>query len=240
MIRVFCLLACLALAGCGGGEPVSPAGLPARQVRVDWLGHESFLFTSSLGTKILTNPYEAGATGRSFPSGLRPNIVLVSTEEPDSNNVDALDNTPTIFRGAVALGPNTANGLRIRGIPTYKNPEREEVTDMNVVFCWTLDGVRFCFAGNLANPLSTSEMIQIGQVDVLLLPVGVPPGLTNSDRQIIISQLRPRVIIPMGRTADFSGWAAEFTKVHRLQGSSVLLSRDTLPFDQTVLVLAAP
>ncbi|MFZ4683815.1 MAG: MBL fold metallo-hydrolase, partial [Terrimicrobiaceae bacterium] len=94
-------MSCLALAGCGGGGQVSPNGARPRQVRVDWLGHESFLFTSSLGTKILTNPYEAGATGRSFPSGLRPHIVLVSSEEPEANNVDALDNSPTIFRGAV-------------------------------------------------------------------------------------------------------------------------------------------
>ena len=233
-------MSCLALAGCGGGGQVSPNGPRPRQVRVDWLGHESFLFTASLGTKILTNPYEAGATGRSFPSGLRPHILLISSEEPEANNVDALDNSPTIFRGAVALGPNSANGIRIRGIPTYKNPEKEEVSGMNVVFCWTLDGVRFCFAGNIANPLSTSELVRIGQVDVLLLPVGVPPRLTDSAREIIISQVRPRVIIPMGRAAEISGWAAGFTNVHRLPGSSVLLSREALPLDQTVLVLAAP
>jgi len=233
-------MVCVVLTGCGGGESVAPSGLPARQVRVDWLGHESFLFRSSLGTKILTNPYESGTGGRSLPSGLRPDILLVSTEKPDANNVDAMDNSPVIFRGAVALGPNNATGIRIRGVPTYKIPGKEEVLGMNIVFSWTMDGVRFCFAGTIANPLSASEMSQIGAVDVLFLPVGIPAGLTDADRQTIISQLRPRVIIPMGHAGEISGWAAGFSKVYRVPGSSVLLSREILPAEQTVVVLAPP
>ncbi|MEI6338614.1 MAG: MBL fold metallo-hydrolase [Verrucomicrobiota bacterium] len=240
MLRVFCLMACAALTGCGGGESVVPGGLPARQVRVDWMGHESFLFRSSLGTKILTNPFESGTGGRTLPAGLRPDIILVSTEQPDTNNVDAADNTPAIFRGAVALGPNNANGIRIRGVATYKTPGKEEVLDMNIVFSWTLDGVRFCFAGNIAHPLSVTEMSQIGPVDVLFLPVGIPAGLTEATRQILISQLRPRVIIPMGHAAEISGWAAGFSNVHRVPGSSVLLSREALPAGQTVVILAPP
>lgn len=212
----------------------------ARQVRVDWLGHESFLFRSSLGTTILTNPFEPSATGRAFPKNLRPDIVLISSEQPDANNLNALDNTPTVFRGAVGVGPNNAAGIRIRGVPTYKNPEKEDAADMNLVFVWTLDGVRFCFAGNIEGPLSASEAIQIGQVDVLLLPIGVPASLTNSERQSIVGQLRPRIIIPMGREAEIPGWTAGYTNVHRLPGSSVLLSRETMPFEPTVLVFANP
>lgn len=244
MFRVFCLFACLALVGCGGGggetSQDNGAAVPPRQVRVDWLGFESFLFQSSLGTKILTNPYEAAATGRAFPSNIKPDVVLISSEQSDSNNLNAVDNTPVVFRGAVGIGPNNAVGIRIRGVPTYKNPEKEEPADMNVVYIWTLDGVRFCFAGNIENVLAASEMISIGQVDVLLLPIGVPPALTNSARQTIVNQLHPKVIIPMGRAADFTAWASAYKTVHRLQGSSVMFSPETLPAEQTVLIFASP
>ena len=113
--------------GCAGPEPV-PTGSPIREVRVDWLGQQSFRITSSLGTKIITNPYAGG-----FPGNQRPDVVLITAERSDCNNVDAFDNTPSVFRGSVGLGTNTANGLRFSGVPTYKNPEQESPDSMNLV-----------------------------------------------------------------------------------------------------------
>lgn len=235
MKRLFCLLGCLALIGCGGGSEVVPSGQPARQVRVDWLGYESFMLTSIYGTKILTNPFSDGTAGRSFPKDLRPSVILVTNEDSKVNNVDAMDNMPTVFRAAVAVGSNTSNGIRFRGVPAYPNPEVEAADNMNVIFGWTQDGLRFCFLGNLPNALTSAQLAQLGTVDVLFLPSGVPAGLSDSERQTLISQLQPRVIIPMGLTGQFGGWAGSMP-VHRLPGRSVLLSRDTLPATPTVLV----
>jgi L-ascorbate metabolism protein UlaG (beta-lactamase superfamily) len=206
--------------GCSGPEP-APAGSPIREVRVDWLGQQSFRITSALGTKIITNPYAGG-----FPSNQRPDIVLITTERSDCNNVDAFDNTPTVFRGAVGIGTNNSAGLRIRGVPTYKNPEQESSDSMNLVFVWTLDGLKFCFLGHLRNELTSSQILQIGAVDVLF----APPGSAGA---AAVAQLRPRVIIPLGRETFVP-------KVYRLPGSSVLLTRETLPAEQTALVFSRP
>ncbi len=211
-----------------------PSAPRLKEVRVDWLGSESFRFTSSLGTKIITNPYLSG-----FPEDLRPDVVLISTERSDANNIDAFDNSPTVFRGAVGIGVNTATGIRIRGIPTYDNPERESVGPLNLVFLWTLDGVRFCYLGNVQNALTMSQVQQIGSVDVLFLPVGTPAGLSNAQRSTILGQVRPRVVVPMGSRSAIEAWAGGFPKVYRLPGSSVLFTRETLPFEQTALVFGS-
>lgn len=215
-----CILG-LWFAGCGGREPV-PAGTPYKQVQVDWLGRQSFRITSSLGTKIITNPYSGG-----FPGNQRPDIVLITTERSDCNNVDAFDNTPTVFRGAVGIGALNATGIRFRGVPTYLNPERESPEAMNLAFVWTLDGMRFCFLGHLPAELTSSQVLQIGAVDVLFAPA-TPAGRSAA------AQLRARVVIPMG--SDGAG----FAKVYRLPGSSVLLTRETLPVEQTALVFGRP
>jgi L-ascorbate metabolism protein UlaG (beta-lactamase superfamily) len=206
--------------GCSGPEPV-PEGSPIREVRVDWLGQQSFRVTSALGTKIITNPHAGG-----FPRNQRPDIVLITTERSDCNNVDAFDNTPTVFRGSVGIGTNNAAGLRIRGVPTYKNPEQEIPDSMNLVYVWTLDGLRFCFLGHLRNALTSSQVLQIGAVDVLFAPAG-------SAGAAAVSQLRPKVIIPLG--GDTFG-----TRVYRLPESSVLLTRQTLPAEPTALVFNRP
>lgn len=235
MKRLFCLLGCVAIVGCGGGNEALPPSQPARQTRVDWYGYESFQLTSPYGTKVLTNPYGDGTAGRSFPKGLRPSVVLISNEKSDVNNVDALDNIPTVFRAAVAIGTNNANGIRFKGVPTFRNPDVEAADDMNVVFAWTQDGVRYCFPGNIQGPLTSSQASQIGQVDVLFMPCGVPAGLSDAERLTLIGQLQPRVIIPMARSREFGGWAGSMP-VHQLRGNAVFLSRDTLPATPTVLV----
>jgi L-ascorbate metabolism protein UlaG (beta-lactamase superfamily) len=218
----FCLSVLLGflVVGCAGPEP-APTGTPIREVRVDWLGQQSFRIRSALGTQIITNPYSSG-----FPSKERPDVVLISTERSDCNNVDAFDNTPTVFRGAVGIGTNNSAGLRFRGIPTYKDPAQETMDSMNLVFVWTLDGIKFCFLGHLRHELTPSQVLQIGQVDVLFAPSG-------SAGAAAVSQLRPRVVIPMGRDTFVS-------KVYRLPGSSVLLTRETLPAETTALVFNRP
>jgi L-ascorbate metabolism protein UlaG (beta-lactamase superfamily) len=207
-------------AGCAAPE-VAPVTSASREVRVDWLGQQSFRVTSALGTKIITNPFSGG-----FPGNQRPDIVLITTERSDCNNVDAFDNTPSVFRGSVGIGTNTATGLRIRGVPTYKNPEQESPDSMNLVYVWTMDGMKFCFLGHLRNNLTSSQVLQIGAVDVLF----APPGSASA---AAVSQLRARVIIPMGRETFVP-------RVHNLPGSSVLLTREILPNEPTALVFQRP
>ena len=71
------LLGMILLAGCGG-RAATQVSAAAREVRVDWLGNQAFKITSSIGTSILTNPYAAGTGGRTLPSPIKPDIILVT------------------------------------------------------------------------------------------------------------------------------------------------------------------
>lgn len=225
----FAAIGMLLLAGCGGRE-VQPAA--AREVRVDWLGNQAFRITSSIGTSILTNPFAAGTGGRTLPSPLKPDIILISHERADANNVDAADNQPTVFRGSMAMGINNANGMGIRGVATFRDPERESAEGMNIVYSWAMDGMRFCFLGALAGPLTPAQVSQLGTVDVLFVPVA--GSLSPSARETVLSQIRPRLVIPMGHG---SGWT--YGSVRSVEGRSVLLSRPSLPLQTTTLLFGS-
>ena len=226
---VLALLGMMLMVGCGGGE-VQPG--TARETRVDWLGNQAFRITSSIGTSILTDPYAAGTGGRTLPSPLKPDIILVSHEKSDANNTDAADNQPTLVRGSMGAGMMNANGIAIRGIATFKDPEKESPEGMNIVYSWAMDGVRFCFLGSLAGPLSPAQVSQLGAVDVLFVPVA--GSLTPSARETVLMQIRPRLVIPMGHGA---GWT--FGSVQSVEGHSVLLSRPALPLQTTTLLFGS-
>lgn len=223
---LFGLVLVLALAGCGGGS-LTPASSP-RYTRIDWLGNQCYRITSPIGTSILTNPYAARTGGRALPSPLKTDIVLITTERPDSNNINAIDNQPAILRGGVGIGLSTITGIPIRGIPTYRNPEILSVDGMNLTYTWSMDGMRFCFLGHQPRPFDAEQVAQIGPVDILFLPMD---SLGSESRTTVLAQLRPKVVIPMGSTV---GWA--YGDVRGVQGSTVSFSRQMLPAQPVTFV----
>ena len=89
--------ATLALAGCG--TPDTPT-LPSvrRETEIEWLGNQCYRFTSSIGTTILANPYAAKTSGRTMPSPLKSDVVLITSERSDFNNINAVDGQPSVLR----------------------------------------------------------------------------------------------------------------------------------------------
>ena len=228
MPRLVFLAILLALAGCGG-RAVQPA--PERLVRIDWIGNQCYRITSSLGTSILTNPFAPGIGGRKLPSPLKADIVLVTSENPEFNNINAIENQPAILRGGVGIGLTSVTGIPIRGIPTYRNPDLPSSDGMNLAFTWVMDGIRFCFAGNVERPFTSDQLQQIGTVDVLFLS---PSGLSAANCEALLGQLRPKLLVPMGA----KGRAWTVGPVHRKDSSTISFSRAMLPMQTATLLLA--
>jgi len=223
---VFGMALVFALAGCGG-ETHAPQS-STRYTRIDWLGNQCYRITSPIGTSILTNPYAAKTGGRTLPSPLKTDIVLITTERPDSNNINAIDNQPAILRGGVGIGLATITGIRIRGVPTYRNAQIQSVDGMNLTYTWVMDGMKFCFLGRQSKPFDADQLTQIGAVDILFLPMDT---LGGESRNAVLAQLRPKAVIPMG---SVGGWSHGDTR--GVQGSTVTFSRQMLPAQPVTLV----
>jgi len=231
MGRFFVLAAMAAmvavLAGCGGGEVVSAPARP-RLTRIESLGNQCFRITSSLGTSILTNPYAPKTGGRTLPSPLKADILLVTAERPDANNINALENQPALLRGSVGIGCANITGVPIRGVPSYRNPDVPSADGMNVTYTWVMDGIRFCYVGNMDRLFAPDQLSQIGSVDVLFAPVQTL--LTPAERDQALNQIRPRLLVPMGKGTWTTG------EVKKLEGNGFSLSREMLPMQTLTLV----
>lgn len=222
------LLAVFALAGCGTrGQGDAPP--PERFTRIEWLGNQSYLLTTSLGTRILTNPYADGTGGRTLPRDIKADILLVTTERPDSNNINALANQPAILRGGTGIGINSVTGIQVRGVPIYKNPDVFNVDGMNLVFRWSMDGMRFCFAGRLDRLPTADQLSQIGPVDVLFVPAS---SLSSDHLEQFVARLAPAWVVPMGGTGGFRPDGGR----RAAPSGGMLVSKPGLPLQPTLLV----
>lgn len=163
-------------------------------MKVKWLGHASFLITAENGTRIITDPYVAGS-GLKYGEIKEPaDIVTVSHDHFDHNNVASVGGNPQVVKDPA---PTEISGIKFRGVPTYHDDSQGKERGNNVIFTMEIDGLRVCHVGDLGHPLSNQQVADIGKVDVLLIPVG---GFFTIDAKVasdVCGKLSPKVVIPM-------------------------------------------
>jgi L-ascorbate metabolism protein UlaG (beta-lactamase superfamily) len=65
------------------------------------------------------------------------------------------------------------------------------------VYTVTLDGISVCHLGWLAEPPAGPSVQEMGQADVLLIPLGEPHGLAVARAVQLASQLEAKLLVPM-------------------------------------------
>jgi len=163
-------------------------------VNIKWLGHASFLITSEEGLKIITDPYSLGGGIDYGKIEEVADIVTVSHKHGDHDNVAAVKGKPEVVS---ALGSRRVKGVDFRGIPSYHDEAKGRQRGDNIIFCFTLDGIRICHLGDLGHQLDASQIAEIGEVDILLLPVGGVYTIDAKGATKVCEKLNPKVVIPM-------------------------------------------
>jgi len=207
-------------------------------MRIKWLGHASFLLEAEDGTKVITDPFDE-SLGYVIPKE-KPDVVTVSHDHFDHNAVDLLRGKPVVVKG---VGEKEVKGIVIKGIKSFHDKSKGAQRGANTIFVFDIDGVRVCHLGDLGHLLSSDQQKEIGEVDILLIPVGGTFTINGREAMEVSRQLNPRLAIPMHyRTASCSigidscdEFLKGFTKVEK--ATEWRGSKDSLPSEQTVLVL---
>jgi len=211
-------------------------------MKVKWLGHACFLITSKSGLKAITDPYAVGGGIDYSPIKEMADVVVVSHEHGDHNNVSAVQGKPEVVKGS---GTKIAKGIRFKGVATFHDGSQGTQRGPNTVFCFTVDDIRLCHLGDLGHLLSPGQVTEIGAVDILLVPVG---GFFTIDAVVagrVCDQLKPRVVIPMHfktpKCAYPIAGVEEFLKgkkgVRKVAGSDVEVEREDLPTGTEIVLL---
>jgi L-ascorbate metabolism protein UlaG (beta-lactamase superfamily) len=215
-------------------------------MKIQWLGHACFLLTSESGTRIITDPYTPGAFGLDYrPVAEEADIVTVSHEHADHNNVADVKGKPQIVRGA---GTQEVKGIRFKGVATYHDPSSGSQRGANTMFCFAVDGVNVCHLGDLGHDLDDRALAEAGPVDVLLVPVGGNFTIDAAAANRVCDKLKPKIVIPMHfrndrcrnfPVADVDDFVKMRSSVKTVDGSEVTVRREELPTTVETVVLRA-
>jgi len=166
-------------------------------LKIKYLGHSAFVLTSDEGKKVLTDPYESGSYGGAVgykPITEKVDVVTASHEHEDHFCLDGL---PEGYEVVKTPGKHDAAGFSISGVKTYHDTSGGKDRGRNIVFTIDVDGMRVCHLGDLGHVLSEEEVAAIGNVDVLLVPVGGHFTIGPREALEVVKALTPAVTIPM-------------------------------------------
>ena len=161
-------------------------------MKVKWFGQASFLMESEKGIRIVTDPF-ASSLGYKAPS-IEADVVTVSHEHYDHNATEEVRGNPEIVRGT---GEREIKGVTIRGVSTFHDKARGRERGTNTVFSFKIDGVKIVHLGDLGHILTQEEIKAIGEVDILLIPVGGTFTIDAQEANEVVKQLKPKITIPM-------------------------------------------
>lgn len=161
-------------------------------MEIIWYGHACFRLHRRGGPTIITDPYD-NSIGYTLPR-LRADIVTVSHDHSDHNYVRGVRGRPKVL---TSPGEYEIQRVFITSIPTFHDQKQGKERGRNVVFLFDFDGLTICHLGDLGHLLSQSQAEALGNVDVLLTPVGGTYTLTAARAAEVVSLLEPRMVVPM-------------------------------------------
>ncbi|MCG2809160.1 MAG: MBL fold metallo-hydrolase [Candidatus Portnoybacteria bacterium] len=151
---------------------------------INWYGHSCFKIANQGGHLIIIiDPFDKGV-GLNPPKG-NADIIAVSRNHKDHNNIKAMSGEPFIINGP---GEYEVKNIRIIGVSSFQN----------TIYLIETDGIRICHLGDLRQERLTDRQLEaIGQVDVLMAPVGGGETIGAKEAAKISKQIEPQIIIPM-------------------------------------------
>lgn len=164
-------------------------------MELTWYGLGCFRIVERGYPAVLADPFDEAETGVTLPKA-RVDIVTSSVllDRPEAKRWKGLRKDGHVLAGP---GEYEIGGLFITSIATYRDRAHGAKLGQNVVYAMNFNNVVVCHLGALGSPLTQSQAESLGRVNVLLLPVGLPDGLTPSMASEVVSLIEPEIVVPM-------------------------------------------
>ncbi len=158
---------------------------------ISWLGHSCFRIRGVHAT-VITDPYSPDL-GYSLGKPTA-RIVTVSHQHPGHSYLQGIGGEPKLVAGP---GEYEISGVLIIGMATFHDGEEGRKRGKNTAYLMEVDEVSVCHLGDLGHVLTTEQVAEIGNVDVLLLPVGGASTINASMAAEVVRELEPKAVVPM-------------------------------------------
>ena len=162
---------------------------------ITWQGHSCFKIQDKVGPEgitVVTDPFDK-ETGFKVPN-FEADIITVSHNHHDHSNIKNLRGNPYIVNCA---GEYDVKNVMIDGVDSYHDDKGGKELGENLIFKIMIDDISIVHLGDLGHSLDNKALERLTGSDILLIPVGGKYTLDAKKAVDVISQIEPRIVIPM-------------------------------------------
>ncbi|MBI2003568.1 MAG: MBL fold metallo-hydrolase [Parcubacteria group bacterium] len=207
---------------------------------ITWYGHSCFRLESK-DVSLLIDPFSAETGLR--PPKIKDNIVLVSHQHYDHNNIEGLPEDAFLAEGP---GEYEVKGVFVKGIQSFHDKSQGRERGLNTVYVLKMEDMTLVHMGDFGQEGLTEEQVEkIGDVDVLMIPVGGNYTINYKEAVGVIREIEPKIVIPMhykiqGLNVDIDGpekFLKEVGLTPEKAEKSYKIQKKNLPSEEMKLVV---
>jgi L-ascorbate metabolism protein UlaG (beta-lactamase superfamily) len=208
-------------------------------MEITWLGHSCFLIRGK-EKAIITDPCHPDLGYRLG----EPNadIVTLSHSHPGHNYIEGVANDPKQIKSP---GEYEIGGTFITGLASFHDNRKGDLRGKNTIYIIEMDAITLCHLGDLGHPLDPHLIEEIGDIDILFLPVGEVSTMPIDTAVEVVRHLEPPIVIPMHyKTEAFTGNLSlvdKFLDKMRIRGleprPKLSITSSSLPSSTQIIVL---
>lgn len=210
-------------------------------MEITWYGHSCFRITERGQTTVITDPYDE--TIGLPPLKLRGDVVTISHETPGHGAAGAIKGEPFVINSP---GEYEIGGTFIYGYAMHYVDESTGFSRRNVAYLIDYPtGLNVLHLGDLSHVPDQRTIQGLGQVNVVLVPVGGGNSLKASTAAEVIALIEPQYIIPMHY--QIPGLKVELEPVEKFlkamgvsrvhEGDALRVTTNELPEQPQIVVL---
>ncbi len=160
-------------------------------MEITWYGQSCFRLAERGSDSVVTDPFDHKVVGYNALK-LKSDIVTVSHEAAGHNFVDGVKGYKHLLNGP---GEYEIGGVFITGVRTNGKTQDDQLR--NTLYVFDYDGITIAHLGDLRAVPSRSQVDALGEVNVVLVPIGGGEGLSAAKAAEVVGVLSPSIIIPM-------------------------------------------
>ncbi len=159
---------------------------------ITFLGHSSFRIKGK-SASVVTDPFDSKSVGLSFPS-VDADIVTISHDHDDHNKQELVKNVRKVVAGP---GEYEIMGISIIGTRTFHDNRKGKDRGVNTIYLMEIDGMHLVHLGDLGHELEQKMIEDLGDIDVLMVPVGGEYTINYTLAAKVVQTIEPKITIPM-------------------------------------------
>lgn len=158
---------------------------------ITWLGQSAFKIEDKDIT-LAIDPHDK--TGLKMPK-FQADILLITHDHDDHNNIKAIKGDPFVIDGA---GEYEVKNVFVYGLRAWHDNKKGADRGRITLYLIEYGGIKIAHLSDIGQDnLTQRQLEKLEGVDILLIPVGGIYTINGTGAVKIISQIQPRIIIPM-------------------------------------------